>query len=155
MISPENLPHQARVRQHKLKLPKNPGMAGLGLDMMAGGSIFDSDVVDTPSMALVDPVLGGQVLLICLKACLSYLFLIGVETCLFRLLLRLPWPAFHPQWQVLVVEVTPLVRVQTRNGIMIPTSQDTASATRFPTGTWWRVTTRTAHTNGSTTPASG
>jgi len=54
-------PQQARVRQHKLKLPKNPGMAGLGLDMMAGGSIFDSDVVDTPSMALVDPVLGGQV----------------------------------------------------------------------------------------------
>merc|ERR1719266_2892992 len=54
-------PQQARVRQHKLKLPKNPGMAGLGLDMMSGGSIFDSDVVDTPSMALVDPVLGGQV----------------------------------------------------------------------------------------------
>jgi inhibitor of growth protein 3 len=54
-------PQQARVRQHKLKLPKNPGMAGLGLDMMAGGSIFDSDVVDTPSMTLVDPVLGGQV----------------------------------------------------------------------------------------------
>lgn len=40
-------------------------MAGLGLDMMAGGSIFDSDVVDTPSMTLVDPVLGGQVILIC------------------------------------------------------------------------------------------
>ena len=53
------------MRQHKLKLPKNPGMAGLGLDMMAGGSIFDSDVVDTPSMTLVDPVLGGQVILIC------------------------------------------------------------------------------------------
>ena len=52
---------QARVRQHKLKLPKTSGMSGLGLDVMAGGSIFDSDVVDTPSMALVDPVLGGQV----------------------------------------------------------------------------------------------
>jgi len=54
-------PQQARVRQHKLKLPKTSGMSGLGLDVMAGGSIFDSDVVDTPSMALVDPVLGGQV----------------------------------------------------------------------------------------------
>ena len=51
-----------------MKLPKNPGMAGLGLDMMGGGSIFDSDVVDTPSMALVDPVLGGQVLLKCFAA---------------------------------------------------------------------------------------
>ena len=54
-------------------------MAGLGLDMMGGGSIFDSDVVDTPSMALVDPVLGGQVLLKCFAAagsqppCLAFL----------------------------------------------------------------------------------
>ena len=58
---PLPLTTQARVRQHKLKLPKTSGMSGLGLDVMAGGSIFDSDVVDTPSMALVDPVLGGQV----------------------------------------------------------------------------------------------
>ena len=44
-------------------------MAGLGLDMMGGGSIFDSDVVDTPSMALVDPVLGGQVLFLEMLSC--------------------------------------------------------------------------------------
>jgi len=50
---------QARVRQHKLKMPKTPGMNSLGLDMMPSG-IFDSDMVDTPSM-LVDPVLTGQV----------------------------------------------------------------------------------------------
>ena len=64
---------QARVRQHKLKLPKTSGMSGLGLDVMAGGSIFDSDVVDTPSMALVDPVLGGQVSLSSLAFKLSVL----------------------------------------------------------------------------------
>ena len=63
---------QARVRQHKLKLPKTSGMSGLGLDVMAGGSIFDSDVVDTPSMALVDPVLGGQVSLSSLLSVLDY-----------------------------------------------------------------------------------
>merc|ERR1719228_3057096 len=51
-------PQQARVRQHKLKMPKTPGM-NLSLDMMGAG-IFDTDMVDTPSM-LVDPVLGGQV----------------------------------------------------------------------------------------------
>ena len=117
------------MRQHKLKLPKNPGMTGLGLDMMAGGSIFDSDVVDTPSMALVDPVLGGQVLFICDVQEKS-------ETCSFRSRRHPPWQAFRPQWQVLEAEVTPLVRVQTRSGTMTPTSQDTASATRCPTGTW-------------------
>ena len=63
---------QARVRQHKLKLPKTSGMSGLGLDVMAGGSIFDSDVVDTPSMALVDPVLGGQVSRLAFQVCLVY-----------------------------------------------------------------------------------
>ena len=70
-LTPLTLPltPQARVRQHKLKLPKTSGMSGLGLDVMAGGSIFDSDVVDTPSMALVDPVLGGQVTL---SSCLVY-----------------------------------------------------------------------------------
>ena len=51
---------QARVRQHKLKLPKTPG-ASLSLDMMAGSSIFDTDMVDSQGSMLADPVLGGQV----------------------------------------------------------------------------------------------
>lgn len=51
-------PQQARVRQHKLKIPKTPGM-NLGLDMMGAG-IFDPDMVDTTGV-LVDPVLSGQV----------------------------------------------------------------------------------------------
>lgn len=53
-------PQQARVRQHKLKLPKTPGTS-LSLDMMAGSSIFDTDMVDSQGSMLADPVLGGQV----------------------------------------------------------------------------------------------
>ena len=47
------------MRQHKLKLPKTPGMSGLGLDMMAAGALaFAEDLADSPGMALVDPLVG-------------------------------------------------------------------------------------------------
>jgi len=50
---------QARVRQHKLKLPKTPGMSGLGLDLMAAGALaFPEELGEGPSMALVDPLVG-------------------------------------------------------------------------------------------------
>ena len=47
------------MRQHKLKLPKTPGMSGLGLDLMAAGALaFPEELGEGPSMALVDPLVG-------------------------------------------------------------------------------------------------